>query len=142
MFSKLEDKKNSYKFNRRKFADMSKEHVRFCNKILELQRIKMMEKRKTQPKPRQRNVEIQNRQKIKRLSTLNARLRQNIDKLESNMTIIKNYAIEEQTKSAILPNFDPVVRLKRIHVNELIVPHRYVDENTVVSATTDPRIHE
>ncbi|XP_034482961.1 uncharacterized protein LOC117788330 isoform X2 [Drosophila innubila] len=133
--NRLQAESSSYKFNRRKFTDTSKEHVRFCNKILELQRIKMKEKRKTQPKPSHRNVEIQNRQKIKRLITLNAKLRQHIDKLESDMTIITNYAMEEQTKAAILPKFDPVVRLKRIHVKELIIPHRYVDENTVNETT-------
>lgn len=149
--NRLQAELSSYTFNRRKFADTSQEHVRFCNNILKLQRIKLKEKRlsnkwKTQQKPSESKTETTNWQKLHRLRTLNVKLRHNIDKLESAMAIITNYATEEQAKAAIIANIkampDPVVRLKRIHVNELLVPYSDADENTVVSAINAAIIHE
>ncbi|KAM8708311.1 hypothetical protein ACLKA7_015305 [Drosophila subpalustris] len=131
---------NGYKFNRRKFVDTSLEHVRFCNNILKLQRIKMQEKRasneaKTPQKPSQKKSETRIMQTLKRLRASNIKLRREVDGIESDLAIITNYAMEEQAKAATLTKLTampiPVVRLKRLHFNEMLETHSDGDENPV-----------
>ncbi|KAH8370408.1 hypothetical protein KR093_003325 [Drosophila rubida] len=156
--NQLQAEASSYKFNRRKFADSSLEHVRFYNNLLKLQRMKMQERRdesdesisvttsvsvseplslslplpKQKPKPRQKNQNA-NRLKVKKLRALNGKLREKADKLEGDLNIITNYAKEEQAKVAAVPKIAtmpmPIVRLKRIHIKEMTVPHSDVEED-------------
>ncbi|XP_060657101.1 uncharacterized protein LOC132791962 isoform X1 [Drosophila nasuta] len=152
--NQLQAEASSYKFNRHKFADSSLKHVRFYNNLLKLQRMKMQEKRdesdesasvamssaslpqkqnaKTKPKQKNQN---RNKLKLKRLHALNGKLRQKADELEGNLEIITNYAKEERAKAAALSQIEatpiPIVRLKRIHVKEMIVPHSDIEEDLV-----------
>ncbi|KAH8307176.1 hypothetical protein KR044_006535 [Drosophila immigrans] len=164
--NQLQAEASSYKFNRRKFADSSLEHVRFYNNLLKLQRMKMQEKRdesdesisvplplpqktaKPKPKPRLKINPNPNRLKLKRLRVLNGELRQQVDKLEGNLQIITNFAKEEQAKAAAspkiasLPSPSPIVRLKRIHIEEMQVPHSDVEENPAVSTIQKQPINQ
>ncbi|XP_023164465.2 uncharacterized protein LOC111595125 [Drosophila hydei] len=109
-----------YKFDRRKFSDSSMEHVDFYNSLLKLQRRRMNEKR-------QSNVAIKSQSESKltlskRLYASNMKLRNEIAKLESDVEIIKNFAVQARAKTAATTTSTamlmPVVRLKRVHIED------------------------
>ncbi|EDW70557.1 uncharacterized protein [Drosophila virilis] len=102
-----------YKFNRRKFADTSTEHVDFYNSLLQLQRRKLDEKRGSGVIKSQSEYDAKLR---KRLHTSNTELRKDIERLENEVAIIKSFAAQVHAKKTAMPM--PVVRLKRIHIED------------------------
>ncbi|XP_064540267.1 uncharacterized protein LOC135429745 [Drosophila montana] len=102
-----------YKFDRRKFADTSTEHVDFYNSLLQLQRRKLDEKRGSSviKPPSEFDEKVR-----KRLHASNIELRKDIERLENEVAIIKSFAAQVHAKKTAMPM--PVVRLKRIHFED------------------------
>ncbi|KAH8404529.1 hypothetical protein KR222_011312 [Zaprionus bogoriensis] len=100
-FDQVLDEAKNYKFDRRKFSENSAEHVRFYNNLLKLQRMKLQERRAAgeSKAPKKSNKSANSSlQKLKRVRALNSQLHQTVERLQSDIATISNYALEELNK--------------------------------------------
>lgn len=125
-----------FKFDRRKFSDNSKEHVEFYKSLLQLQRKRMDEKRQLNATIKSQSVS--DLKVKKQLYAANMKLRNDIDKLERDLDVIKNFAVETKAKTAATTATTallmPIVRLKRVHIDNLEKSRSNIEDSINVGA--------
>lgn len=127
-----------FKFDRRKFSDHSTEHVEFYKSLLQLQRRRMDEKRQLNATIKSQSVS--DLKVKKRLYAANMKLRNDIDKLERDLEAIRNFAVETRAKTATTTASTttallmPIVRLKRVHIDDREMSRINIEDSINVSA--------